>query len=470
MTHRPSETDVRLTRRTALGALAGAGAATLLRPAGGIAALTHRGTAPSVFSLDVGSVNGSSPPIAAPREFSLVGVQWSSPPHVRIELRVRRRDGPWSPWAVASTLGHGPDESRPGEPLIGEGIWTGPAEYVELRSSRPLQRVRLHFVAPEPAATFGGRAAAVSPARAQPVLNAGSGQPSIIARQAWAQGKAPPAVEPSYGTVKLAFVHHTDNPNGYSSAQVPSMLYAIYQFHRYTRGWDDIGYNFVIDLFGRIWEARLGGIDQSVVGAQAGGYNKVSTGVAILGTFDSVLPTGATLDALERLLAWKLSLHGVPTSGRVTVEVNPADAFYTPFKPGAHVSLPRVAGHRDGDSTGCPGDALYGHLPAIRPQVQTLARTPLKLSLFASPAKVRRGMPVLVYGALKRLSGAPVSGATIELQQISAAGAETTVQRLTTNSGGGWRATLTPQRTVRVRALHRARPAAVSDSALLVVR
>jgi len=75
MTHRPSETDVRLTRRTALGALAGAGAATLLRPAGGIAALTHRGTAPSVFSLDVGSVNGSSPPIAAPREFSLVGVQ-----------------------------------------------------------------------------------------------------------------------------------------------------------------------------------------------------------------------------------------------------------------------------------------------------------------------------------------------------------------------------------------------------------
>jgi hypothetical protein len=137
-------------------------------------------------------------------------------------------------------------------------------------------------------------------------------------------------VKPGYGTVKLAFVHHTDNPNGYSAAQVPSMLYAIYQFHRYTRGWDDIGYNFVIDLFGRIWEAREGGIDQAVVGAQAGGYNKVSTGVAVLGTFDSVLPSGAALAALQRLLAWKLSLHGVPTSGRVTVEVNPADASYTP--------------------------------------------------------------------------------------------------------------------------------------------
>ncbi len=469
MTERPADTDFRLTRRKALGALAGAGAATVLRPSAGIAALA-RGVPPSVFSLGIGSVNGSSGPLAAPRVFSLVGVQWSSPAHVRIELRVRRRDGPWSRWATASTLGHGPDAWRPGEPLIGEGIWTGPAEYVEVRSSRPLHGVRLHFVAPEPAATFGARAAASSPALAQPILHAGPGQPPIIARQVWAQGKAPPAVNPGYGTVKLAFVHHTDNPNGYSAAQVPSMLYAIYQFHRYTRGWDDIGYNFVIDLSGRIWEARKGGIDQAVVGAQAGGYNKVSTGVAILGTFDSVLPTGAALDALQRLIAWKLSLHGVPTSGRVTVEVNPADAFYTPFRPGAHVSLPRVAGHRDGDSTGCPGDALYGHLPAVRSAVQAMAKTPLKLSLWTSAAKVRRGTPVVVYGTLKRLGGAPVSGATIELQQLTASGAETTVQRLTTNSGGGWRTTLTPRRTVRVRALHRAAPAAVSDSPLLVVR
>jgi uncharacterized protein with LGFP repeats len=236
--------------------------------------------------------------------------------------------------------------------------------------------------------------------------------------------------------VKLAFVHHTDNPNGYSAGEVPSMLYAIYQFHRYTKGWDDIGYNFVIDLFGRIWEARKGGIDQAVVGAQAGGYNQVSTGVAILGTFDSVLPTPAALGSLQRLLAWKLSLHGVPTTGRVTVEVNRADAFYTPFAPGAHVSLPRVAGHRDGDSTGCPGDALYGHLPEVRSQVQSRAGRPLRLSLFASAASVRRGTPVVVVGALKHLRGAPVAGAAIELQQIGANGAETTVQYLTTAIDG----------------------------------
>jgi hypothetical protein len=367
---------------------------------------------------------------------------------------------------VASVLGHGPDSPGRGEPLIGEGIWTGPSAYLELRSSRRVSGVRLHFVAAEPA----GRAAAASLTGAQPVLHAGPGQPSIIARNAWAQGKAPPAVLPSYGTVKLAFVHHTDNPNGYSAAEVPAMLYAIYQFHRYTRGWDDIGYNFVIDLSGRIWEARLGGIDQAVVGAQAGGYNKESTGVAVLGTFDSVLPTSAALGALQRLLAWKLSLHGVPTTGRVTVEVNPADAFYTPFKPGAHVSLPRVAGHRDGDSTGCPGNALYARLPAIRPQVQALAGRPLKLSLFASAARVSRGTPVLLYGVLRRLSGAPVGGATIELQQIGPTGSETTVQYVTTGPDGGWRATVIPQRIMRLRALHRAAPAAVSDSVVLSLK
>ena len=71
----------------------------------------------------------------------------------------------------------------------------------------------------------------------------------------------------------MAFVHHTENPNGYTAGEVPAMLRAIFVFHRYARGWNDIGYNFVIDLYGRIFEARAGGIDEPVVGAQAGGFN-----------------------------------------------------------------------------------------------------------------------------------------------------------------------------------------------------
>ena len=139
---------------------------------------------------------------------------------------------------------------------------------------------------------------------------------------------------PEYGAVEMAFVHHTENPNGYSAGEVPAMLRAIYVFHRYGNGWNDIGYNFVLDLFGRIFEARAGGVIEPVVGAQAGGYNLVSTGIAVLGSFSEVPISNAASQALERLLAWKLSLHGVPAAGRVTVRVNPAGARYSRFPGG----------------------------------------------------------------------------------------------------------------------------------------
>src|SRR4029077_6678725 len=163
----------------------------------------------------------------------------------------------------------------------------------------------------------------------------------------------------------LAFVHHTDSPNGYTRGEVPAMLRAIYAFHTYVNGWDDIGYNFAIDAFGRIFEARAGGIDEPVVGAHAGGYNMVSSGVAVLGTFASVPISPAARSALEELLAWKLSLHGLPSQGQVVVKVNPAGASYSKYPANSRVSLPRIAGHRDADTTDCPGNALYGELPAI---------------------------------------------------------------------------------------------------------
>src|SRR5262249_21381761 len=141
------------------------------------------------------------------------------------------------------------------------------------------------------------------------------------------------------------------------------------------------------------------------VGAQAGGYNLESTGIAVLGTFATVVPTRAALYALERTIAWKLSLHGVPTHGHVTVVVDPADAFYTPFRPGAHVSLPRVAGHRDADSTDCPGNALYDRLPAMRSRIDALARHPLRLTLSSPGSAARAGTPTRLSGRLASVDG-----------------------------------------------------------------
>jgi hypothetical protein len=500
-----------LTRRTLLGRAAGAGAASAIAPPLAGASVASLIGAPDagaaalhdaarVSARSLGTLAGESSTIAARRRFELVGLRWEGPASARIELRARTREGAWSRWVRASVLGHDGDGEGLRNGLFGEPLWAGAADYVQLRTSQPVSAVQLQFVEIAVSGAGGGtgapraldagvqnpdaRAAAALPLAA-PLLAAGPGAPPIIARVAWSQG-APPASAPSYGDVRLAFVHHTDNLNGYSAAEVPAMLYAMYLFHRYVRGWRDIGYNFVIDAFGRIWEARAGGIDQAVIGAQAGGYNLESTGVAILGTYSGVLPSAAARAALERLLAWKLSLHGVPIAGQVTVEVNPSDAVYTPFAPGARVSLPRVAGHRDGCTTDCPGDALYAYLPQVRAATarlagrqravtlalaggEAVAATALSLATSASVA----GVPLRASGLLATLAGGPIPAATIELQQltVSAAGvaSERTLARALTASDGTWSASLMPLSNMLVRALCSSAPVTASPLRLVAV-
>lgn len=291
-------------------------------------------------------------------------------------------------------------------------------------------------------------------------LNAGPGQPPIIARAAWAGRSQAPRVAPEYGAVKLAFVHHTETPNGYARGEVPAILRGIYAFHRYGKGWNDIGYNFVIDRFGRIFEARAGGIDEPVIGAQAGGYNAHSTGIALLGTYSAQPISAAARNALTRLIAWKLSLHGAPVQGRVSVRVTRAGAAYSRFPANALVSLPRIAGHRDADATNCPGSALYDELSSLRalaaPLAPRTARATLRLGAAApaTPAPVSgepttpqgpqgAAVPATLEGALLLLDGTPLPGAEIQLQArtLRRHGErvfETTLARAVTDSQGQW--------------------------------
>ena len=355
-----------------------------VRPSGALAALS--GPPAGVFSRWVGSVSGESAAIAAPGQFALVGVEWSGPANARIELRTRRSGAEaWSAWAVASVLGHGPDrthesggaDERAG--LFGEPIWSGPADYVQLRSSHAVTGLRLHFVAARAGTAAGAR---------RPGDGAGPADPRRRPRPAadhralgLGPGARPAEPRPGVRHGQARVRPPQRGANGYSAGEVPSILQSIFDYHVYVRGFWDIAYNFAVDAFGRIWEARAGGVDLPVVGAHAGGYNQESTGMVVLGTFTDVVPSPAAIGALEHLLAWKLSLHGVPALGRVTVEVAPYDAFYTPFAPGAHVSLPRIAGHRDGDTTDCPGNAFYARLPSIRPPVAGLAGKPARATI-----------------------------------------------------------------------------------------
>ena len=385
----------------------------------------------------------------------MLGVSWRSPERVRIELRVRLGGGAWSPWVPASAGGHAGDGQ---DGLFGEPVWVGEADQVQLRGTTSVAGVRVHTVPVQRRAVRASSATAAPPL-AEPSLPAGPGQPPIIARSAWAGGRARPRAGPFYGSVELAFVHHTDNPNGYSRAAVPAILLAMFDYHRYVRGYFDIAYNFIIDAFGRIWEGRAGGIDEPVLGAHAGGFNGVSTGIAVLGTFMDSVPPAPALDALERLLAWKLSLHGVPARGDVRVEVNPADAYYTPFRPGQRVRLPRIAGHRDGDLTDCPGDAFYHRLPAVRPRVAALAGPLSRLTVTPAGVVVGPGETVTLHGRLLT-DGAGVGDASIAVQAVAG---RRTLARVSTDSSGAWSADVIAGRNLVVRALHAPAPAVVSD-------
>ncbi len=313
------------------------------------------------------------------------------PGHAALALRTIAAGGiPGRAWANAAATGHGPDRPATGATLGGDPVWTGRAQDLELRATGSVRDVVLRFVV---APSNSDSAAIAALALAGPVLDAGPGQPSIIARSAWAQGMAPaPRGGAAYGVVRVAFVHHTANPNGYSSAEVPGMLRAIWAFHVHVNGWQDIGYNFVIDSFGRTFEARAGGIDEPVVGAHAGGYNLASTGVAVLGDFSASPVSAAALTALQQLLAWKLSLHGAPTIGRASIRVDPAGAVYSRFPANALVSLPLIAGHATRLDR-LSGNALYAQLPRCasgqrpcRPRPPGHLTTPQRRSRLPDPS------------------------------------------------------------------------------------
>jgi len=435
-----------ITRRSLLLAGAGTLAGGLVPPAAVLGALAQdalaQDPAPRLSERWIGDLAAGAPKtLVLDQPADLVGLSWSAPANAAVMMRVGVGVGAYSPWVSAAAHGHAPEAPVQAARQVGDPVWTGGTLRLQLRSPVSLTGVRVHLV--DVSAGQGARrralarrwlASAAALPLAGPPLAAAVAQPPIIARRAWAGRVSPPAVAPEYGGVRMAFVHHTENPNGYLAGEVPAMLRAIYAFHRYVHGWNDIGYNFVIDLYGRVFEARAGGVSEPVVGAQAGGYNKVSTGVAVLGSFMSTPISAAARSALQALLAWKLSLHGVPSQGRVLVRVNPAGASYSRFPANARVSLPRIAGHRDGDSTDCPGDVLYGQLPAIRHAVAALAPRPARLTIAASAT---------IGGQLAFLDGTPIVGAQVLVQarSVSARGEavlEQTLAEAITDAAGAW--------------------------------
>jgi hypothetical protein len=279
-------------------------------------------------------------------------------------------------------------------------VWVGRADFAQYRLSRRVPGLRVHFVS-----VTGDH----PPRRAMRAQVAG--QPPIQPRSAWdPSNQCPPRTAPQYGDAQAAFVHHTVSLNDYQPSDVPSIILGICRFHRNSNGWNDIGYNFLVDKFGTLWEGRAGGIDQPVVGAQAQGYNSQSTGIANIGTFDNVPETDAAMNAMAQLIRWKLPLTGAPTSGTTTLVSAGGESNRYPA--GTRVTLDRVSGHRDADSTDCPGGILYTQLPQLRQLVGTVGptRARTKLSAALVPSTVVYGRATTINGSLALINATPLSG------------------------------------------------------------
>lgn len=198
------------------------------------------------------------------------------------------------------------------------------------------------------------------PRDAQPYIGP---RPRIITRSGWGADES--LREPGFvytGSVKVAFVHHTASGNNYTCAQAPSVIRSIYRYHVVSSGWRDIGYNFLIDKCGNIYEGRAGGVDKPVMGAHTLGFNTNSTGIAVIGTYTSTAPSAASVDAIGALTAWKLGLSGMDPRGTTYLQSGGGNLY----PKGENARLNVISGHRDGFATECPGRLLYGKLGSVR--------------------------------------------------------------------------------------------------------
>jgi hypothetical protein len=175
-------------------------------------------------------------------------------------------------------------------------------------------------------------------------------------------------------TIQAATVHHTADKNTYAAADVPAIMRSIYAYHAVSLNWGDIGYNVVVDKFGRAWEGRSGGLASTVIGAHAGGFNTATFGVSMLGNYDIVDTTPAMIGTVAGVIAWKLSLYGVDPYGTTTLtSMGGGTAKYAA---GVPVTLPTIFAHRDVGNTACPGAYGYRRMGEIRSLAAAKMRDP----------------------------------------------------------------------------------------------
>jgi hypothetical protein len=307
----------------------------------------------------------------------------------RFALRAHTATG-WSAWEAIDPADNLPDagrEKHASKRTVTDPVWIGSADAIGVTVTAgraPVHDVRVDVVntlgdaRPATLLTKAGRAlrSFFTMQPAVPAANAMTSTPRIIRRAQWGANESWRRANPEYvSTIKMVFIHHTDSGNSYSRSQSAAVVRSIYHYHVFSRGWNDIGYNFLVDRYGQIFEGRYGGIDKAVIGAHTLGFNTYSTGISLIGNYASTAPTYAMLKSLAYVTAWKMDVHHIPPTGTVAMTSNGNPKYAR----GRVVAMNRISGHRNAYPTACPGNAAYAKLPWLRSAVANLGNPKIYL-------------------------------------------------------------------------------------------
>ena len=210
--------------------------------------------------------------------------------------------------------------------------------------------------------------------------------PAIVTRAAWGADESLRTCNADLAPTTLAAaVHHTASTNAYNPEDVPGLHRGFLAYHTRPeadggRGWCDIGYNFLVDKFGRVFEGRAGSITKAVVGVHTGGSTAApSASRRSATTAPPPRPRSALLESLSQVIAWKFKTFRILGGSTVTM-VSGGGAIQYPE--GTVVTFPTVYSHRDAqDTTACPGQNLFDQMPYLRSRVADLANA----EVYASP-------------------------------------------------------------------------------------
>jgi len=308
------------------------------------------------LELEEGRAQGSytSPVLTAPLSFIGLALLWHADVPtgalLSFELRTSADGVVWSTWRA---LAEAEDRAGTNAPYATDLLF-GVGRLVQYRvtmrltvgdGSPVLQNVRIVCI--------DSRAGPTAEELAAARRLATTDRPYVIPRSGWGADEALMTWPPEYRAIRAVVIHHTVTGDG--GVDPAAVVRAIYYYHGIVRGWGDIGYNYLVDHLGNIYEGRAGGV--GVVGGHALAYNWGSIGMALIGDYQENDVPAAMLAALTTFLAWQCRDHFIhPTQERFFIDR----------------VLPEIMGHRDCASTLCPGDRAYALLPTIR--AQTLAK------------------------------------------------------------------------------------------------